>query len=774
MSRPYQNLRPARDICEGCHTPARFVGEKLLVKSTFADDEKNTETQSVVVLHLGGRDSLSHLTGIHGVHLGHIEYVATDATRTSHSLGQPSAIADGSETVFTTLAATKGVQPKGERRVMDCIDCHNRAAHTFVTAEDALNRSMAEGAVSPELPWVHKEGLAAAQGRTTPPQEEARPKSRSSSRPSIARSTPSSRRQRPPSQSRGRSNWLPLYNQNVFPYMKVTWGTHPNHIGHMSYPGCFRCHDGGHHAKDGKPASRRTAPPATTCSLSTKPNPRSSPTSAFNNPPYWLQSNLEPGGLLARALLSCVSSRLGLRNPLFAHTSALYNRGDKAILESLPSCRLRPALLQCGCSLGFAQKRGTWPTKKSFGLPPAAIVLASLVASFLFLIMAVSAAASQLPAGSAPSRIVGDWRNSSPVLVPGSKPAALRIEGGEVAAEPDARLERVLLLLSPSVGQQKELDKTLEKLLDPSSPLYHQWFSASEYAAAFANSADDVATVSEWLQNEGLEVAPIPSGRGWIEFSGSVAQVEHAFRTRVVAETSATGVRFKLGGDIYVPAALAPVIAGLGSLDGVVAESALTKPEPIELQPSETSALSAAKDGFRSDAVSAILHLDSVHATGAKGAGQTIGIAARSDVNQGDVAAFRSRLGLAASALQVIPAGANPGLTADQAESTLVASWAGAAAPDAHVVLVPAATTTATDGLDLSMAALVDRQLAQTVVVGYSACEASLSPAHSAFYAALFRQAAAEGISVIAAAGDSGAAACRSEGEAVPSPLDMA
>jgi hypothetical protein len=43
-----------------------------------------------------------------------------------------------------------------------------------------------------------------------------------------------------------------LYSQNVFPYMKVTWGTHPNHIGHMSYPGCFRCHDGDHAAKDGK------------------------------------------------------------------------------------------------------------------------------------------------------------------------------------------------------------------------------------------------------------------------------------------------------------------------------------------------------------------------------------------------------------------------------------------------------------------------------------------------------------------------------------------
>jgi len=130
---PVQNLRPARVICEGCHTPARFIGEKLLVKSTFADDEKNTETQSVVVLHLGGRDSLSHLTGIHGVHLGHIEYIATDPTRTAIPWVQKRN-ENGTETVFATAAAGSGV-PQGERRVMDCIDCHNRASHTFVTAE---------------------------------------------------------------------------------------------------------------------------------------------------------------------------------------------------------------------------------------------------------------------------------------------------------------------------------------------------------------------------------------------------------------------------------------------------------------------------------------------------------------------------------------------------------------------------------------------------------------------------------------------------------------
>ena len=245
---PVTSLRPARVICEGCHTPARFVGDKLLVKSSFADDEQNTESQTVLVLHLGGVDSLSHLTGIHGVHLGHIEYIATDETRTTIPWVQR-LNPDGSQSTFVA-SALKGEMPKGERRVMDCIDCHNRAAHTFVTPEDALNRAMEEGAVSPSLPWVHKKALEllkadyaseAEAGVRIPQQLQA---FYQSGHPEVLSS-------RAAQVKSAADELVLLYSQNVFPYMKVTWGTHPNHIGHMSYPGCFRCHDGDHAAKDG-------------------------------------------------------------------------------------------------------------------------------------------------------------------------------------------------------------------------------------------------------------------------------------------------------------------------------------------------------------------------------------------------------------------------------------------------------------------------------------------------------------------------------------------
>ncbi|MFP5204188.1 MAG: NapC/NirT family cytochrome c [Acidobacteriota bacterium] len=245
---PVTNLRPARYTCEGCHTPTRFDGDKLLVKSSFGDDENNTESQTVLILHLGGEDSLSHRTGIHGVHLGHIEYIATDPSRTAIPWVQRQN-PNGTETVYSTLPAGSA-PPQGERRLMDCIDCHNRAAHTFVTAEDAINRAMADGAISPALPWVHKEGVALLKA-TYSSQQQAGVQIPEGLEAFYRSNNPGVLAAQAAKVKAAEKELVTLYDQNVFPSMKVTWGTHPNNIGHMSYPGCFRCHDGSHAARDG-------------------------------------------------------------------------------------------------------------------------------------------------------------------------------------------------------------------------------------------------------------------------------------------------------------------------------------------------------------------------------------------------------------------------------------------------------------------------------------------------------------------------------------------
>jgi subtilase family serine protease len=328
----------------------------------------------------------------------------------------------------------------------------------------------------------------------------------------------------------------------------------------------------------------------------------------------------------------------------------------------------------------------------------------------------------------------------------------------------------MLLLLAPSAAQQQALTAELANLQNPSSPSYHQWLTPAAFAASYANSASDVAQVSAWLQSAGFKVAPLPAGLGWIEFSGTVAQVEQTFQTQIHTVTTATGPRPVLAGTISVPAALIPLVQGLVSLDGALATPALTTPQPVSFSVAQLAAQTApgTAEALTPRLAAQLLHIDALQSAGVNGAGQTIAIASRSNVVSSDIDAFRTAFALPTMPLSMIPAGPDPGLAADQAEATLAASWAGAAAPGAQIVLVPAATTSATDGLDLSLAAIVDQTLAHTIAVGYSACEAGLSTAHQVFYSALYRQAAAEGIAVIAATGDSGASACYLAGSDTP------
>lgn len=245
---PLSELRPARATCEECHAPKRFVGDRLLVKTAFADDDKNSMTKTMLVLHLGGVDSLSRLSGIHGHHLNHFEYVATDnENQTIVAVYEPGP--NGSETEYVS-SDWKG-PVKGVRRVMDCMDCHNQAAHAYQTAEDALDESMAIGTPNQDLPFVHKQGLQLVQAKYTS-QSEAATKIKAGLEDYYRTQYPTVWNTQHDQVEKAAQTLITIYKQNVFPDMNVTWGTYPNNIGHTNFPGCFRCHDGNHTSKDGK------------------------------------------------------------------------------------------------------------------------------------------------------------------------------------------------------------------------------------------------------------------------------------------------------------------------------------------------------------------------------------------------------------------------------------------------------------------------------------------------------------------------------------------
>ena len=235
----------ASATCLNCHDPKALAGDKVLITASYADDASNTRTSSVAVLHVGGRDGFGHLSGIHGAHMGRIEYISTDTTnQTIPWVSKTNE--DGSTTEFVSAGQKGPVQ--GQKRVMDCIDCHNRAAHSFDTPENALNHDMAMGSPSASLPFVHKEGLALIKTRY---------ESREVAKEQITTKLIAFYRSQYPDiwntqqaqVDAAAETLVTIYNQNIFPAMNVRWGTHPNNIGHNDSPGCFRCHDGSHTSK---------------------------------------------------------------------------------------------------------------------------------------------------------------------------------------------------------------------------------------------------------------------------------------------------------------------------------------------------------------------------------------------------------------------------------------------------------------------------------------------------------------------------------------------
>lgn len=122
------------------------------------------------------------------------------------------------------------------RYTMQCVDCHNRPAHSFQLAANAVDGALESGQLPVSMPFLKKNAVDIL----TKSQSDAEIPTR------LAQAYG------------GKQNdavakvLAAIYDQNVFPDLKVTWGTYPNNLGHTDAPGCFRCHDGSHLTVDKK------------------------------------------------------------------------------------------------------------------------------------------------------------------------------------------------------------------------------------------------------------------------------------------------------------------------------------------------------------------------------------------------------------------------------------------------------------------------------------------------------------------------------------------
>jgi nitrate/TMAO reductase-like tetraheme cytochrome c subunit len=248
---PVHSLRPARETCEQCHWPAKFVGEKLVIRSHFGTDEKQTEKKTVLLLNIGGIQQ-GKGRGIHW-HVDpnvHVRY-RSDKNR-QHIYDVELTSPDSAVKLFKPTREPTQNEVEPDWRHMDCVDCHNRPAHAYKMPDEELDAALETKEIDPSIPFIKKQGLAALEAKYTT-QEDARVGIRNAllefyngKYPDLVKSDPH--------KIEGASEVLwNIYQQNVFPQMKIDWGTYPVFLNHA---GCSRCHDGEHVATGGEKISK--------------------------------------------------------------------------------------------------------------------------------------------------------------------------------------------------------------------------------------------------------------------------------------------------------------------------------------------------------------------------------------------------------------------------------------------------------------------------------------------------------------------------------------
>jgi subtilase family serine protease len=349
---------------------------------------------------------------------------------------------------------------------------------------------------------------------------------------------------------------------------------------------------------------------------------------------------------------------------------------------------------------------------------------------------------------------------SQTVTLKGNVHPLARAEFDAGAVRGDLRLERMVLVLTPSAEQQAALDALVEAQQDPNSPEYHEWLTPAEFGERFGVSDAQLAQVSSWLTANGFAIDEVSSGRGLLLFSGTASQVSNAFHTEIHSYNVNGAMHIANAQDPQIPSELAGVVGGVVTLNDFRRSSEIASQRPLAAQPEYSAG--ATHYLFPAD-FATIYDLNPLYSEGTNGSGAAIAIAGRSNIGLSDVASFRSTAGLAANAPSVIVDGSDPGLVSgDQSEATLDVEWAGAVAPAAAVDLVVAASTATTDGIDLASEYIVNHATAPVVSVSYGSCEQEMGAAELSFYNNLWEQAASQGMSVFVSAGDAGAAGCQS------------
>jgi len=348
-------------------------------------------------------------------------------------------------------------------------------------------------------------------------------------------------------------------------------------------------------------------------------------------------------------------------------------------------------------------------------------------------------------------RIAADIDNEIRIPLRGHLRSMRQAESDEGPVDSSLVLSHMTLMFTRTDEQQADLERFLQDQQDPASRDYHLWLSPEEFADRFGLSTDDLNKVVSWLQAQGFTIDEIPSSRSWIVFSGTAAQAASAFRAEIHDYAVAGAHHFGPASEPSLPAAFDGVGLAIRGLDNF-----RFMPRVRARQVHFTSNLSGNHYLVPAD-ISTIYSFQDLYNTGIDGTGQQIAVMGQTDILLSDIRTFRSNSGLPASdpTVILIPGSPDPGINLDDlTESDLDLEWAGAAAPNAQLLFV--------NSIDVfqSLFYSISRNIAPVLAMTYGDCEANFTLSERNMLVAATQQANAQGMTIVAAAGDAGAADC--------------
>lgn len=236
-------MRPARESCETCHFPQKFSDDSLRQVRHFTDEEVRNV---FLLLKTGGGSAREGLgRGIHWHIESEVYYLPTD--RLEQEIPYVRAVdADGNIKEYYDIAADISPEDVAGQKLekMDCITCHNRITHSIPDPNEAVDQALRRGLLPSDLPDIQEQAVALLDRRYTEYEEAVNEINALDDY--YRRNHPDVYADRREEIEGTKATLLEIYDQMVFPEQKIDWETHPNNLGHIDTPGCFRCHDGKH------------------------------------------------------------------------------------------------------------------------------------------------------------------------------------------------------------------------------------------------------------------------------------------------------------------------------------------------------------------------------------------------------------------------------------------------------------------------------------------------------------------------------------------------